>query len=94
MNLLPLSYRRPAYVQGDALPSPSPTDVALQDSSASSFNDVNDKSEGSLRSGQSSTSAGIPAALSFDRIMDGGTCPVSQIHSLFLPFPFLFHGGA
>lgn len=33
---------------------------------------------GSVKSSTSSTIAGIPAALSFDRIIDGGTCPVSN----------------
>jgi hypothetical protein len=32
--------------------------------------------EGSIRSGLSGASSGIPDALSFDRIINGGTCPV------------------
>ena len=40
--------------------------------------DVDTKSiDDSIRSGMSSTSTGIPDALSFDRIIQGGTCPVS-----------------
>lgn len=35
-----------------------------------------EESEGSVRSGLSGASAGIPDALSFDRIINGGTCPV------------------
>lgn len=33
--------------------------------------------EGSVKSGVSGASHGIPEALSFDRIINGGTCPVS-----------------
>ncbi|PTB45292.1 uncharacterized protein TrAFT101_000751 [Trichoderma asperellum] len=34
-----------------------------------------EESEGSVRSGLSGASSGIPEALSFDRIINGGTCP-------------------
>ena len=64
-----LLYRRPPHV----------------DSARSSLNgDAKPKSfVGSMRSvsTNSSTKAnGIPDALSFDRIISGGTCPVSQPH--------------
>lgn len=39
-----------------------------------------DSTDESLRSGSSGASAGIPAALTFDKILDGGTCPVSRSH--------------
>ena len=64
-----LSYRRPAHV----------------DSNRSSFVDEKRKSIGSstLDSENSSTvSFGIPDALSFDRIITGGTCPVSHSPAL------------
>lgn len=34
-------------------------------------------SDGSVKSGRSGGSNGIPDSLTFDRIMNGGTCPVS-----------------
>jgi hypothetical protein len=56
-----LSYRRPAYV--------SRSSVGSSDGVANS--------DASLNSGKSCTIAGIPDALSFDKIVNGGTCPVS-----------------
>lgn len=59
-----LTYRRPPYV----------------DSSSASING-DDKArsiEGSMTSRSSNMSFGIPDALSFDRILSGGTCPVSS----------------
>ena len=48
--------------------------------------DSSDDASGSLRSGNSNRSAGIPEALAFDKIINGGTCPVStsmqQIRSI------------
>ena len=44
--------------------------------------DSTDDANGSLRSGNSNRSAGIPEALAFDKIINGGTCPVSGIISL------------
>lgn len=44
---------------------------------------VSEKSEGSVKSGRSGYSAGIPDSLTFDNIINGGTCPVS----LFGPLP-------
>lgn len=48
------------------------------DSSAASVNGE-DKAE-SYTSGSSGNSAGIPEALSFDNIINNGTCPVSQLN--------------
>lgn len=62
MGLLPLNYRRPAYVEKQQFKN-----------STTSFDE-----KGSVRSGQSASSVGIPDALSFDKIMNGGTCPVSR----------------
>ncbi|KAH8885751.1 hypothetical protein GQ53DRAFT_845385 [Thozetella sp. PMI_491] len=66
MDLLSLNYRRPAYVQDPERRS------SLSDSIES---DSSEKSDVSLRSGSSGSSRGIPAALSFDKILDGGVCP-------------------
>lgn len=60
-RLFSLTYTRPKYVD------------SLQ--SRDSVTDVMD--EGSVRSGGSGCSGGIPASLSFDNIMDGAACPVS-----------------
>lgn len=58
-----LTYRRPPHV----------------DSSRASINGEKARSiGGSMRSGSSGMSLGIPDALSFDRIINGGTCPVSS----------------
>lgn len=65
MGFLGLSYRRPAAQAGGA---------HLSQESLESFGDE------SWRSVQSFASAGVPAALSFDRIMEGGTCPVRTLN--------------
>lgn len=65
MGFLGLRYRRPAGVQTD---SPRMSEDTLE-----SFSDA------SLNSVRSFSSAGIPDALSFDKIMEGGTCPVSPL---------------
>lgn len=60
-----LTYRRPTHVP--------------RDDSARSSTVVDEKGsiDGSFRSGHSASIAGIPEALSFDRVITGGTCPVS-----------------
>lgn len=70
----PIYYRRPKYM------------ATFSYSSSSSDSDSdrrhsyrNGKKESSLRSGNSGIINGIPEALSFDRIINGGTCPVSTI---------------
>ena len=72
MPLFSLGYRRPAYVQPAARRN---SEASLPVSTTSTGS--NEKSDASLRSGRSGTSAGIPTALAFDKIIDGGTCPVS-----------------
>ena len=57
--VLPLSYRRPAYV----------------DSSRNSIDTEKSGKQESISS-TSSCAYGIPEALSFDKIINGGTCPV------------------
>ena len=62
-----LTYRRPPHV----------------DSARASINGsekTKSIDEGSIRSRGSSVFAGIPDALSFDKIINGGTCPVSSLY--------------
>ncbi|KAI0011388.1 hypothetical protein F4779DRAFT_637232 [Xylariaceae sp. FL0662B] len=68
MGILSLNYRRPEYV-----------DKQQFRKSDSSFDTNDEKSDASLRSGRSGTSAGIPDALTFDKIISGGTCPPCTI---------------
>lgn len=65
----PLTYRRPERVS--------------RASSASSLSGESKQRsiDESVRSGSSGMSHGIPEALSFDRIIAGGVCPVSQLHN-------------
>lgn len=62
MALLSLQYRRPKKVDSEAYRQRR---EALEEAA-----------EGSVKSGVSGASSGIPDALSFDRIINGGTCPV------------------
>lgn len=64
MGLLPLTYTRPKHV-----------DQESDHSGRDSLSD-GEKSDTSLKSGRSTNSAGIPDSLSFDKIVNGGTCPV------------------
>ncbi|KAI0432013.1 hypothetical protein F5Y09DRAFT_354380 [Xylaria sp. FL1042] len=63
MGLLPLNYRRPNYTRRENL--------------RRSQNSVqfDEKVDGSLKSGHSGPPLGIPEALAFDNIVNGGTCP-------------------
>ncbi|KAI0423090.1 hypothetical protein F5X98DRAFT_360187 [Xylaria grammica] len=63
MGLLPLNYRRPDHVSDE--------DVRRNETSV----ECDEKADASLKSGYSGTSPGIPDALTFDRILNGGTCP-------------------
>ena len=68
-----LTYRRPPHVD-------SARASVLENEKRGSIG------ESSVDSGGSSgVSFGIPNALSFDRIITGGTCPVSQPPTLFHP---------
>lgn len=58
-----LTYRRPAYVD---------CPISASWSTEEKVRSI----EGSLKSGSTGMSNGIPDALSFDRIISGGTCPV------------------
>lgn len=70
MGLLPLTYRRPVYVNN------------LATDSSSNVSDSGDEKQSStsesLRSGKSGTLPGIPESLTFDKIISGGTCPVGN----------------
>ncbi|KAF0316808.1 hypothetical protein GQ607_015936 [Colletotrichum asianum] len=68
MGLLPLSYRRPVYVTGTSVHGSS-SDVS------DSGDEKGSSTTSSLKSGKSSTPAGIPESLAFDKIINGGTCP-------------------
>jgi len=63
--LLPLTYTRPRHVDTD--------DARHSEDSAMT---TSDKSDGSVKSGNSGASSGIPDSLTFDKIINGGTCPV------------------
>lgn len=63
-GLLALTYTRPKHVHQQSLRN-------SDDSFARS-----EKGDSSLKSGTSGSSVGIPESLAFDKIMNGGTCPV------------------
>ena len=46
--------------------------------SSSSASITSEEKHGSISSGSTGLPSGIPDALSFDRIISGGTCPVSE----------------
>ncbi|KAK3393208.1 hypothetical protein B0H63DRAFT_516405 [Podospora didyma] len=66
MGLLPLSYRRPSYVER---PRSGGSQTTVQDDGGS------DKIGIPLEPVKSTDSRGIPESLGFDKIMEGGTCP-------------------
>ncbi|EKJ68103.1 hypothetical protein FPSE_11703 [Fusarium pseudograminearum CS3096] len=68
MGLLPLTYTRPKHVDQRSYRSNSAS------SSGDSLSD-GEKTDGSVNSGFSGYSSGIPDSLAFDKIIDGGTCP-------------------
>ncbi|KAI6777853.1 uncharacterized protein J7T54_002751 [Emericellopsis cladophorae] len=70
MGLLPLTYTRPKYVPQESF---SGVSIATTDDGGSD-KEISPRSDVSVRSGQSGQS-GIPDSLTFDRIMNGGTCP-------------------
>lgn len=67
-----LTYRRPAYVDCPV-------------SSSWSIEERIKSVDGSVKSGSTGMSGGIPDALSFDRIISGGTCPVC-LEGILLPY--------
>ena len=72
-----LAYRRPPHVEIDRLSYASEGKPGSS-SEAHSFS-------------HSSSSSGIPDALSFDRVISGGTCPVS--YSVFLILKIIINEG-
>ncbi|KAI8627841.1 hypothetical protein F5Y19DRAFT_465484 [Xylariaceae sp. FL1651] len=79
MGLLPLNYRRPDFVDKDEL--------RRSESSA----DSDEKSNASLRSGRSGASSGIPDALTFEKIINGGTCPPCTIRDFMNYLVYIEH---
>lgn len=69
MGLLSLQYRRPKKVDSETYQQRR--------------EGLEEAAEGSVKSGVSGASSGIPDALSFDRIINGGTCPVRLPDSSF-----------
>ncbi|KAK1500916.1 hypothetical protein CTAM01_06368 [Colletotrichum tamarilloi] len=69
MGLLPLTYRRPVYVSNTSSARGSTSDVS------DSGNEKQSNTSSSLRSGNSGKLQGIPESLTFDKIINGGTCP-------------------
>ncbi|KAI1140667.1 hypothetical protein F5Y05DRAFT_410515 [Hypoxylon sp. FL0543] len=67
MGLLSLKYRRPEHVDKEQF---------RRDNSSISGSE---KTDGSLKLGRSESPYGIPDALTFDKIMSGGTCPPCTI---------------
>ncbi|KAI0870785.1 hypothetical protein GGS24DRAFT_91794 [Hypoxylon argillaceum] len=63
MGRISLTYRRPGYVDKEEF---------RQRETSTEFDD---KRDASMESGRSGASSGIPDALTFDKIMNGGTCP-------------------
>jgi hypothetical protein len=64
---LPITYRRPTQV-----------DRPVTGDSKASLEHVSSNGDLSLQSSKSNLASGVPPALSFDRIIEGGTCPVSE----------------
>lgn len=69
--LLPLTYTRPKHVDFDSKRDSEDSTMA-----------ASDKSNESVKSGNSGASSGIPDSLTFDKIINGGTCPVCEPQDL------------
>ncbi|KAI1116666.1 hypothetical protein F5Y14DRAFT_448825 [Nemania sp. NC0429] len=79
MGILPLTYRRPDYVDKD--------EFRRSESGAESDAERN----ASLESGRSGASSGIPEALTFDKIMNGGTCPPCTVRDFMNYLVYIEH---
>ncbi|KAI1106012.1 hypothetical protein F4804DRAFT_349357 [Jackrogersella minutella] len=79
MGLISLKYRRPEYVDNESFRR---SDTSLSE---------NEKSDASLKSGQSGSSYGIPDALTFDKIISGGTCPPCTIRDFMNYLVYIEH---
>ncbi|UKZ47511.1 hypothetical protein TrVGV298_001730 [Trichoderma virens] len=78
MALLSVLYRRPKKVDPETYRQRR---EALEEAA-----------EASVKSGVSGVSAGIPDALSFDRIINGGTCPPMAIRDFMNYLVYVEHG--
>ncbi|KAI1803493.1 hypothetical protein F4811DRAFT_344870 [Daldinia bambusicola] len=76
MGLLSLKYRRPGHVDKGRFLSSKRGD---------------ESSDASLKSGQTGSSPGIPDALTFDKIMSGGTCPPCTIRDFMNYLMYIEH---
>ncbi|KAM0356046.1 hypothetical protein ACHAPU_000439 [Fusarium lateritium] len=74
MGLLPLTYTRPKHVDQQSFPSNTTRTGSTASSVRNSFSDT-EKTDGSVKSGFSGYSSGIPDSLTFEKIINGGTCP-------------------
>ncbi|GAP90200.1 putative regulator of G protein signaling superfamily [Rosellinia necatrix] len=79
MRLLPLNYRRPAYVDKEDFKRKT-RDGELEE-----------RSNASLESGRSGPSLGIPDALTFDKIVNGGTCPPCTVRDFMNYLVYIEH---
>ncbi|KAL2209041.1 hypothetical protein CC79DRAFT_1341463 [Sarocladium strictum] len=78
--LLPLTYTRPRHVDTD--------DARHSEDSAMT---TSDKSDGSVKSGNSGASSGIPDSLTFDKIINGGTCPPMTVRDFMNYLVYIEH---
>jgi hypothetical protein len=74
---LPLTYTRPKHVNSGSINQ----DRVSEDGSEAGQTAFS-SSNGSIKSGRTTLPAGIPESLSFDKIINGATCPVSRILSM------------
>ncbi|CAJ2504528.1 Uu.00g119220.m01.CDS01 [Anthostomella pinea] len=79
MGLLSLKYRRPQHVDRE--------DFRRRTSDLS----LDEKRDASLSSGPSGASSGIPDALTFEKIMNGGTCPPCTIRDFMNYLVYIEH---
>ncbi|KAH8199731.1 hypothetical protein TruAng_006076 [Truncatella angustata] len=79
MGILSLTYRRPQLVDRDSFRRYISNDG------------LSEKEDGSLKSGQSGHSSGVPDALTFDKIISGGTCPPMTIRDFMNYLVYIEH---
>ncbi|KAH8171870.1 Regulator of G protein signaling superfamily [Sarocladium implicatum] len=79
--LLPLTYTRPKHVDAGSHRRDS------EDSATA----ASDTSNGSVKSGNSGASVGIPSSLTFDKIMNGGTCPPMTVRDFMNYLVYIEH---
>ncbi|KAF5023484.1 hypothetical protein F66182_4435 [Fusarium sp. NRRL 66182] len=79
MGLLPLTYTRPKHVDQRSI------------SSSDEFGSEAEKTDGSIDSGFSGHSSGIPDSLSFEKIVSGGTCPPMTVRDFMSYLVYVEH---